>query len=515
LIGSKKFTEGWSSWRVSSMGLMNIGRSEGSQVIQLFGRGVRLKGYEMSLKRSQRLDQDQRPDSKLPKDLPVLETLNVFGIKADYMAHFKQFLKEEGLAPKDGQFITVDVPTMLSAEFKTAKLKVLQLKEDVDFKKDQLIPLLYDKGIGKGSVKLEWYSKLQQLVSAGSVADVDVSYNKPLSSKHLAFINWDEVYFALQQHKNERSWNNLGISGDALKDIMSHHDWYELQIPDSELAFDSYERTREWQQICIALLKGYADRYYNWKKAGYLSEFMESIELTKDHPNFEDFYQVEIEESRQDIIDKLNKAKKFFADNPKSEDKKELVKGLTVFQFLKHLYQPLIYVDSTTYRDIIKVSPVALNKGEFDFVNHLKHFCESEKEFFEDKQLYLLRNKSRKGIGFFEAHGFYPDFILWVVAGDHQYITFIDPKGLRQIQGIEDPKIKFHETIKEKIEEQIKKEDENITLNSFIISNTPYQELRHWKGQDKMVDLNKHHVYFMSEQRDSYVRLILDKIVAE
>ena len=43
LVGAKKFTEGWSSWRVSSMGLMNIGRNEGAQIIQLFGRGVRLK----------------------------------------------------------------------------------------------------------------------------------------------------------------------------------------------------------------------------------------------------------------------------------------------------------------------------------------------------------------------------------------------------------------------------------------------------------------------------------------
>ncbi len=32
LIGARKFTEGWSSWRVSSMGLMNVGRGEGAQV---------------------------------------------------------------------------------------------------------------------------------------------------------------------------------------------------------------------------------------------------------------------------------------------------------------------------------------------------------------------------------------------------------------------------------------------------------------------------------------------------
>jgi hypothetical protein len=52
LIGSKKFIEGWDCWRVSTMGLMHVGRSEGTQIIQLFGRGVRLKGYDWSLKRS-------------------------------------------------------------------------------------------------------------------------------------------------------------------------------------------------------------------------------------------------------------------------------------------------------------------------------------------------------------------------------------------------------------------------------------------------------------------------------
>ncbi|MBU1974199.1 MAG: DEAD/DEAH box helicase family protein, partial [Nanoarchaeota archaeon] len=51
LIGSKKFIEGWNSYRVSSMGLLNIGKKEGAQIIQLFGRGVRLRGYDSLLKR--------------------------------------------------------------------------------------------------------------------------------------------------------------------------------------------------------------------------------------------------------------------------------------------------------------------------------------------------------------------------------------------------------------------------------------------------------------------------------
>jgi len=81
LIGSKKFTEGWNSWRVSTMGLMNIGRSEGSEIIQLFGRGVRLYGYQCSLKRSSR-DREEQP-VRPPKHLRTLETLHIFGIRAD------------------------------------------------------------------------------------------------------------------------------------------------------------------------------------------------------------------------------------------------------------------------------------------------------------------------------------------------------------------------------------------------------------------------------------------------
>ena len=76
LIGAKKFMEGWNSWRVSNMGLLNIGRTEGSEIIQLFGRGVRLKGHDWSLKRSGHTLAPTRPQF-----IEDLETLNVFGIE--------------------------------------------------------------------------------------------------------------------------------------------------------------------------------------------------------------------------------------------------------------------------------------------------------------------------------------------------------------------------------------------------------------------------------------------------
>ena len=91
LIGAKKFIEGWDSWRVTAMGLLNIGRQEGSQIIQLFGRGVRLRGKDMSLKRSAALDGEH------PPHLSLLETLNIFAVRANFMAQFRDYLTREGV----------------------------------------------------------------------------------------------------------------------------------------------------------------------------------------------------------------------------------------------------------------------------------------------------------------------------------------------------------------------------------------------------------------------------------
>lgn len=46
--------------------------------------------------------------------------------------------------------------------------------------------------------------------------------------------------------------------------------------------------------------------------------------------------------------------------------------------------------------------------------------------------VFLLRNESRgRGMGFFEAENFYPDFILWLVEGKKQSLSFIEPHGLQ------------------------------------------------------------------------------------
>ena len=58
------------------MGLMHVGVGEGPEIIQMFGRGVRLKGWNMSLKRHQSSGAPIPSDSE---NLSDLEKLYIFG----------------------------------------------------------------------------------------------------------------------------------------------------------------------------------------------------------------------------------------------------------------------------------------------------------------------------------------------------------------------------------------------------------------------------------------------------
>src|SRR5205814_2644151 len=96
-------------------------------IIQLFGRGVRPKGHALSLKRS---GKTQRPDELArPKHIGALETLSIFGIRADYMAQFRDFLEEEGLPVNDDR---IEFLLPVIKNLGTQKLKTIRLKKVIN-----------------------------------------------------------------------------------------------------------------------------------------------------------------------------------------------------------------------------------------------------------------------------------------------------------------------------------------------------------------------------------------------
>lgn len=524
LIGSKKFTEGWSSWRVSTMGLMNVGKGEGAQIIQLFGRGVRLKGYEMSLKRSGKTQLPEGMDR--PKHIAALETLGIFGIHADYMAQFRDFLEEEGLPPNDDR---VEFLLPVIKNLGTQKLKTIRLKKKINgintefgdaYRKLGPVPTVSrpdpatDRSteyLQKNQVILNWYPKIQAMKSGGLVGgDADAAPNQAhLGPRHVAFLDVDELYFELERFKAERGWYNLNITRQGVEGLLADQSWYQLLIPPEELAFDSFERVRLWQEIALALLKKYVERYYTFRKREWELPHLEYRDLEADDPNFlgvaeasnDSYYRILLDRSQEEIATKLEELK---ATIFKGELKAWEFQGLKTILFGRHLYQPLLYLDSK----IVEISPAPLNKGERLFVEDLKAFHDGHPAFFQGKELYLLRNLSKgRGVGFFEAGNFHPDFIVWLLVGGQQHVIFVDPKGIRNL-GPTDPKIQFHETIKD-IEKRLG--DPAIRLQSFIVSNTPSHTMRMLWHMEK-ADMQKRHILFQEEDKDTYVRSMLETV---
>ncbi|GIW56614.1 MAG: hypothetical protein KatS3mg082_3018 [Nitrospiraceae bacterium] len=491
------------------MGLMNIGRNEGPQIIQLFGRGVRLKGKDFSLKRSRRLD-----GQAAPKNIETLETLNIFGIRADYMRQFKEYLEDEGLPANEDR---IEFVLPIVKNLGTKKLKMVRLREGIDFKKDGPKPALDEPPdyLVRHPVVVDWYPKLQAMASgagrtSAQAAERDRGF---FEEPHLAFLDFDAIYFELQQFKNERAWHNLTLPRGNLQTLLRQKDWYVLYIPKEEMEPRSFQKVQRWQEIATALLKRYVDRYYKFRKREFEAGHLEYRELSEDDPNFINEYRLLIEQSRQDIVQKLEEIKGLIESGSlkEAEFSKLAIEqdSFRTIAFAGHLYQPLVYAGS----DLIEVKPVVLeNEGERDFVLDLQKFCESNngKEFLKGKELYLLRNLSRgRGIGFFEAGNFYPDFILWVLVNGKQYVNFIDPKGLRNLEGPEDPKILFHRTIKD-LEKQLG--DSAIVLNSFIVSSTPLNQIKWWNGGMTKDQLEARNVLFQREDRDTYIEKLFRKL---
>ncbi|MDD2476892.1 MAG: DEAD/DEAH box helicase family protein, partial [Dysgonamonadaceae bacterium] len=514
LIGSKKFTEGWNCWRVSTMGFMNVGRSEGSEIIQLFGRGVRLKGYDMSLKRSNAYNHDF-PDIVVPEHISILETLNVFGVRADYMKQFREYLEREGVPNGKGQPIILELPVRPNKAYKKSKLYSLRLKNNADFKTGvPKLQLKYNKDI---FVELDCYAKVQFESYQERKVSETTKHEDILHPKHLAFLNYDTIYYEVLRHKTRKARHNVNITKQAVYDLLNNYrenTWYKLLIAEEELNVRTFSDYKRFEKIAITLLSKYVDRFCYIERSRW--EFDVGYELVSVNDEYENFLNEEKNRHTISIYDTDKNAtlilwlRSVIAQVNKTIENKQPIDitasqdNMKVLSMPENLYNPLISYVSDTME--VNVIPAALKKSEIEFVEDLKKYVSENSNYFKDKELYLIKNKSRnKGVGFFKDRGFYPDFIMWLIANGKQYITFIEPHGMGRVD-ITSSKVELHEYIKKKVESTLT--DPSVVLNSFILSLTPFAEM-----VNKTIPLevwNSKHVLFM--QDTNYLKLMFSLI---
>jgi hypothetical protein len=528
LIGSRKFTEGWSSWRVSTMGLLNMGQGEGSQIIQLFGRGVRLKGKNFSLKRT---TPQERPKGV---HLEKLETLNVFGVRASYMAAFKDYLREEGITPSD-EILELDFPTR--ANLPVGKLKTLALKDGykdnqkLGFKRTHYpwlyeVPAEFENRIKTPHVVLDLYPRVEALSterSAGNTATTEARHKGKLSADLFSLFNWDRVYLALQNYKIQRSWSNLRLDRQKLIDFCSgSFDWYTLFIPAAELKVRSFSDVTKQEDILIRLLIDYTDRFYNALKKGYEGQFYDIAHIDEDHGSMLKLYQFEIDNTDDGLayIKKLEVLKQLVADGKIGEASQWNAPHMVAISFDRHLYYPLLALED---KDAVplKLRPLGFDApSEWQFVQDLEQFYRSPegKEVIGPRSLYLLRNadSEKKGLGFALAGNFYPDFLLWLVdeATGQQWLSFVDPKGLRNLD-LSHPKLGLYKevkTLEQTLGAQAKPGEPPLILNAFVLSPTKFSDLLNVGDPTQKAELEKKHVLFMEDGGQAYLNKLFAKL---
>ncbi len=500
LIGSKKFIEGWNSWRVSSMGLLNMGMGEGPQIIQLFGRGVRLKGKELSLKRE---------DADAPYQIRTLQTISIFGLNASYMNHFLKSIEKE--AP-DYRELAVAIRLNREDEWDG---KVMTFEADKEHRfKDAILDLEASADILE-RVAIDLRTKIN--VAEGGfnnqVAEDAETYQDNLLNRFFEWIDFNALSMEINRYKLLRGYTNLIIQKGMLDRILKSPGYrifsYAGQIGPLEAV------SGKVTDIAASVLKDYMNKFYADKEKDYLTRYGTLRPLTAaDYPELFPKERKMVVKAPREYADEVEKIvqdmEKFYRQD---------VDDIPTIHFDHHLYSPIAAWRKGKRFQSIKTAPIKLNEGETRFLNHLRTYLRTMADRLKGKEIFILRNLAQRGVGFFmESASFYPDFILWIVEGTKQSIYFLDPKGIRMLGNFNDDKIVFctrtiHD-INESIRQRNKREDAacEISLDAFILSVSDFEDIRRSWGDAhaEKEDFRRNHILFVDDDK-GYLNEIFKK----
>ena len=509
LIGAKKFIEGWDSWRITAMGLLNVGKNEGSQIIQLFGRGVRLRGKDMSLKRSAVVHGEH------PRNLSLLETLNIFAVRANFMEEFRRYLNRESVS-YEGQ-IEMELPITLNPEF-------LNSDQDLCLPK---APSYHE--VAKGQCVLLAPNLSRPVTHKMQIIDIIQSYSGvgiqetqagpdrqhvPIPDKSLKLINWEWIYLQLLEYKQEREFHNVIFDTNVLQTILDRDKGlYQLFVTEKSVVEPQNPTDLERLEVLVlTILRKYIARFYQSAQQRVNTDHMTLDTLKKDDPNL-NFGKWKISFHNEDA--ELVQQVRQYGETMKRITEEGAVYGssetLSLAVYIEnHLYQPLLVINSANAS--WRVTPPALEESEKDFVEDLRHYvCQQREELLIKKEVFLLRNQSRgKGIGFYQNEGFFPDFILWIRVDQNQRIIFIEPHGMvhEAINNYND-KISLYKRLRELSEKQHFR-DGGVYMDSYIISTTDFPTLRRKYGKD-IQHFEALHILFRDPLRFDYLSPIFQE----
>ncbi|MCG3147236.1 MAG: hypothetical protein PCFJNLEI_00674 [Verrucomicrobiae bacterium] len=415
VIGAKKFIEGWSSWRVSAMGLMNVGKKEGSQVIQLFGRGVRLKGKNKSLKRS------AESAGQFGETLKHLETLYIFGWNANFVRNFRETIDAEDVPQKIGKTLRVKVspdplPGWLwvpaAPEGYDPRNETWVLDASVDFPVLDLAPRL--RGFSADGTGPRTHEG-----TAGQAEEVSFDGDR------LGLLDCDALRASLLDYKMTRRYDNVFIGREAVATVLQSR--CKVRISTSDVS----------DPVSLQEAAGHALRLYLDK---FVRRMEREAETNNCQPRLLDRqrhilseYEIRVRAGDKEGKRLLKAIRELLA-----KDVEELCQSsdanLPRLKFDRHLFNPVLTAGNAEWSKRVAVRPPPIGGGEHSLVKDLRDFWRDNRNQppYRDWEVYLLRNLPMVGIGLYSRSGFFPDFILWVRHRQTKaiHLRFLDPHGL-------------------------------------------------------------------------------------
>jgi hypothetical protein len=337
-------------------------------------------------------------------------------------------------------------------------------------------------------------------------ASMKDGHTQPIPAERLDLVDWDAVYVSLLEFKEEMRFTNLVIPPDMPRKIMQTAEpaLCELIADKTVVNPESFARAAVFQDAVLSLLRKYVEKYYRLSEERWATEAMDYRKLTKDDTNFQD-YLVRVPRREAKLVAAIQQLIQE-ADRVYGADKTEL----PTLHFGRHLYQPLLIRDS---HGLITSQPEGLEPSAKRFVEDIRAYWRDHwKEKHAGQELFLLRNLSKgKGVGFYLTAGFFPDFILWLKTGDSQRIVFVEPHGMLHEEAYwTDDKVHLHERLAGLSAKWGQKpRGKKVTLDSFIISATPYERLYKYYADRRRSksDFAAAHILFFDENQEYVARL--------
>jgi Type III restriction enzyme, res subunit. len=416
LMGSRAFYEGWDSSRPNIILFINIGTGADAKkfVLQSIGRGVRIQPLPNKRGRLTKLYNSEGIDKglmeKIYKYVSPLETLFIYGTKADNLQEIVNTLKQESEDEENIGYLFEINPELLD--------KLLLVPK---YKDSNLMLIEKEDKISKYAISQQDYKIIE-------------TYLQELDDKILVW-KYDADPLILERLKEEITEkpedNNLFRIDDTAKiiknpDILLRNilSYFSAKLKE----FDSFKELNKDNDIVhfrhITITKS---------KLNSIKENIERVKKSKDK-----------EKEKQILMEKLKKGEISL------EEYTERIEALAKIE-------PQEKVDDLIIKNLEKHYYIPVIISEKDKIDYIKHIIKvpSERKFLQD----LEENKSifdeydwwyfskldetldRIYIPYYDSNSrkireFKPDFIFWLKKDNKYILLFIDPHGAEHMEAL-------------------------------------------------------------------------------